>query len=326
MDIKIAMNYYITLLLICLILVFLGLNEYYKHIVIKNEQEAHIKRGRKKSKEYDIVAFGSSYARYTFDFSETGISGYNFGFVAQFFYYTDKMIRAFSGSFKEGCKVVITIPDLCFAEVGDGMYHPQRYVMFLNKKELGNEFTLTNFILYNYFPIMTQPYMNFKKLIKYILGKDKNDEYSSVLVNPLSKQRVNVMALQRIISWISSFNLMDTQSDTVSEELENKFVKTRILLTQMIQYCLDRGFKPVLVIPPVSGIMNSHLGDAFIKKVLLDNIELSNIQNVPVFDYLRDSRFQDEKLYSGNADFLNVRGRKLFTKAFVDDLKMIGYV
>lgn len=320
------MNILFLIIIACLLLIFLALNEYYKRVVIRNEQEAHIKRGRAKNNEYEIVAFGSSYARYAFDFSDTGLNGYNFGFVAQFFYYTDKMIRAFSSTFKEGCTVVITIPNLCFAEVGDGMYHPQRYVIFLNKKELGDEYSVKNYLLYNCFPLFIHPLGNIKKLIKYIIGVDKNDEYTRININPLSKQRVNVMALQRIIGWISSFGLMDTQSDIVPVELEQKFEKSRRMLSHMIQYCLDNGFKPVLVIPPVSGVMNSHLADAFVKKVLLDNIEISNNKKVPVFNYLRDSRFQDEKLYSCNADFLNVKGRKMFTAVFVGDLKKIGYV
>lgn len=329
MDTKTIVTAVLNILFISfsfILLIFLLLNGFYKFVVIKDEQEAHIKKGREKKNEFDIVAFGSSYARYAFDFSNLDIDGYNFGFVAQFFYYTDKMIRAFSGSFKKGCKVVITIPDLCFAEVGVGMFHPQRYVVFLNKKELGNEFSIKNYILYNYFPLLVSPFNNTKKAVKYLLGIDKNDEYSKVKNNPLSRQKVNVMALKRILSWISSFELMDTQSDDIPQVLEEKFMQSRSLLTQMIQYCIDNGFKPILVIPPVSGIMNYHLGEKFIKKVLFDNIKLSNIQKVPVFNYLRDSRFQDENLYSNNADFLNAKGRVLFTKVFIEDLKKIGYV
>ena len=87
----------------------------------------------------------------------------------------------------------------------------------------------------------------------------------------------------------------------------------------MIQFCIDKGFKPVLVVTPVSKAMNECISDAFIKKVLFDNIKLANKQGVPFFNYLKDERFQDISLYANNADCLNARGRKLFTKVLLND-------
>ena len=317
---------FIIVIVVIVVLILLCMNEYYKRIVIKDEQEFHIKRGRRAKSKYDIVAFGSSYARYAFDFTDTGLNGYNFGFVAQFFYYTDKMIRAFSSTFKEGSTVVITIPDLCFAEVGNGMYQPQRYVIFLDKKELGDEYTIRNYLLYNCFPLFIHPLGNLKKLLKYIIGVDKNDEYSRVVINSLNQKGVSKSAEQRTKGWCSQFGLENTQSDEISDGLEAKFKQSRELLTSMIQFCIDNGFKPALVVPPVSRSLNILLSERFIKKVLLDNIDLANVQKVPVFNYLSDDRFQSEELYSNNSDFLNARGRRLFTDVFVGDLKKIGYV
>ena len=163
-------------------------------------------------------------------------------------------------------------------------------------------------------------------MVKYLIGKDKNDEYYKTEINPLSNQETNVKALLRVVGWMHLFGLLDTQTDYLPKELDNKFKESRKVLTSMIQFCLDNGFRPVLVVPPVSNIMNSHIGEDFINKVLYDNIKKANIQEVPFFDYLRDSRFGDNSLYSYNADFLNTKGRKLFSDVFVDDLKKIGYV
>lgn len=307
-------------ILIILILLFLFViaNEYYRHVVIRNDQEAHIKRGSKVKNAYDIVAFGSSYGRYAFDFSECGINWYNFGFVAQFFYYTDKMIRAFRPSYNADCKVVITVPDLCFAEVGDGLYHPQRYVSFLDKSALGKEWSIKNYFLYVIFPLLSSR-KNIKRLIKHVLGKDK-DTYASMLKNPLNESKTMAQALIRTSGWVSSFGLYNTTTDVVPKELEKKFQKSTDLLSNIIQYCLDEGLKPCLVVTPVSSVMNSLLSDAFLKKVLYSNIRKANKQNIPVFDYLRDERFQDIDLYAANADFLNARGRKLFSNVFYQDL------
>ena len=46
---------------------------------------------------------------------------------------------------------------------------------------------------------------------------------------------------------------------------------------------------------------------------------MSNKQNVPFMDYLEDPEFDDSSLYCNNADFLNARGRELFTKKLLND-------
>lgn len=296
----------------------MAFNAYYRRVVIYNDQELHIKRGSQKRNAYDIVAFGSSYCRYAFDFSNCNVSWYNFGFVAQFFYYTDKMIRAFRKSYMSGCKVVITVPNLCFAEVGDGMYHPQRYVFFMNKKNLGEEYSFINYIKYVLFPVLFSK-QKIKRTIKHLLGRDAN-EYSIISHNPLNESQTMVQALQRITGWVNSFGLYSTTSDRIPKELEEKFSKSTDLLTSIIQYCLDEGLRPCLVVTPVSSVMNSLLSDTFVDKVLYQNIKKANKQKIPVFDYLRDERFQDIDLYSANADFLNARGRKMFSEVFYNDL------
>ena len=128
------------------------------------------------------------------------------------------------------------------------------------------------------------------------------------------------MAKKRCSSWCRQFRLADTLSSEISPDLKQTFVKTRGVLTGMIQYCLDYGYKPILVVAPVSKAMNECLSEEFLQKVLFDNIRLSNKQEVLFLNYLKDQRFQDISLYADNADFLNVKGRRLFTEILVDDV------
>ena len=96
--------------------------------------------------------------------------------------------------------------------------------------------------------------------------------------------------------------------------------ESRQILTDIIEFCLSKGLKPVLVVTPVSGIMNTHLSDAFMKKVLYDNINMANKLNVPVLDYMRDERFADAGYYCNSADLLNKTGRRMFTNIVVKDI------
>lgn len=306
----------IVIILLITIIAFL-LNEFYFRVVLSHTQELQILKG-KNGKNYDWIAFGSSYCRFGLtSTSDEDEVGFNFGVAAQFLYYSDKMLREYAVScLKKKGTVFLIIAYLVFAEVGRGLYGADRYQLLLSKGSLGDEYSLLKKIKLR-FPLFSNP-KRLKHLIRYII-KGNGDNYSSLLNNTLDENQVLIAAKQRCKDWCDQFGLKDTLSPNISSELEAKFAKTRKILTGMIQFCYDNGFQPVLVVTPVSGIMNSQLGDSFTKKVLYDNISLANVQGAPLLDYLKDERFQDISLYHNNADFLNARGRQSFTKVLLND-------
>lgn len=303
-----------------LFLLLLLLNEYYFHIVIRNTQEHKILRGLKG--KYDCVAFGSSYGLYGISFPEKS-NGFNFCLGGQFFYYTDKMLREYVPQcLNSGGTVYLIIADLVFAEVGKGLYRPERYPLILSKNSLGEEYLFLNYSRMR-FPILFYPYV-LKRITKTLLfGVDNS--YETLRKNELTYEQTFQQAQQRCASWCRQFHLKDTLSDQISHDLEDKFAKTREILTGMIQFCLDRGYKPVLVVTPVSKAMNGCLSDKFVQKVLFNNIEIANIHKIPFLNYLRDERFQDISLYANKSDYLNARGRKLFTEVLIKDTEKMDY-
>lgn len=298
-----------------IIAVLLCVNFVFLNVIQKNNQEYQINRG--KIGKWDYVSFGSAYCRFGLDFSDTNIKGFNFGYGSQFFYYTDKMLREYKRSYNEGCHVYIIVADLVFAEVGKGLYNAHKYFEILNKESLGDEYSRWKHFKSRY-PVFfcIEP---IKECIKQVLGMNRIDPYKSTYYNNLSDVQTEQAARQRCTAWCMQFGLKDTLTDDITPELEEIFKSTRNILTGMVQFCLDNGYKPYLVVTPVSKIMNVQLSDKFVKKVLYDNINMANIQNVPFFDYLRDKRFEDKDLYYNNADFLNTKGRNMFIKILLDD-------
>lgn len=299
----------------CIIIAALLLNEYYYHIVLYNSQEHQILRG-KKGKNYDWIAFGSSYCRYGLSHGEDEV-GFNFGVAAQFLYYSDKMLREYAVScLKKKGTVFLIIADLVFAEVGRGKYNAKRYPLILTKESLGDEYSFVNYLRMR-FPLFFSP----RPLMAVVLSLAKgiNNRFETLEENELSYEQTLQQARKRCASWCRQFKLKDTISGEITPELEEKFALTRNILSDMIQFCIDNGFRPVLVVTPVSKAMNACISDEFMQKVLYDNIKKANKQNVPLLDYLKDIRFQDISLYANNADFLNARGRRLFTKVLIKD-------
>lgn len=295
-------------------------NWLYKILVLRDTQEYQIKKGANKKNTYEIVSFGSSYARYGFDFTECDVEGYNFGVMPQFLYYTFKMVEDYVSSYKSGAYIAIVLPDLVFGEPGKGKYGADRYAFLLSKEAQGDEYSLYKELFVKRFPLLKPSLYNLKKCIKDIRRISKEYREYQLMHNELSEKQVDEAAQMRCNDWVKEFHLKDTQSDIIPLELENKMAESRHILTDIIDFCLSNGFRPVLVVTPVSGIMNSHLSDAFMKKVLYDNIEMANKRNVPVLDYMRDERFAEADFYCNSADLLNLKGRRLFTKVAVKDI------
>lgn len=309
-------NYLIFIL--CFFFAYLFLNEYYYKVVLYETQEHEIMRGKEKS-NLDWIAFGSSYCRYGLVSCE---GGFNFGVAAQFLYYSDKMLREYATPcLKKNGTVYLIIANLVFAEVGRGIYGADRYQELLSKKTLSREYSLLKRLSLR-FPLFFHP-RQLKKLIDYSIKGIRSD-YDTVTKNNLTEKQVTLTAKARCESWCEQFHLNNTQCDVISKELEEKFSETRDILTGMIQFCLDNKLKPILVVTPVSKIMRSMLSDAFLNKVLFNNITLANKQNVPFLNYLDDEEFQNDlSLYYNNSDFLNARGRKIFTKKLINDTQLL---
>jgi len=308
---------WILFILLMFAISLLSLNEYYYHVVLSNTQEQQILMGKKKT-NLDWISFGSAYCRYGL---QSGNNGFNFGVASQFFYYTDKLLKEYAEScLKPNGIVFLIIADLVFAEEGKGLYGADRYQLLLSQKSLSDEYSFYKYFKLR-FPLLSSP-RKIKQLLYYLI-KGGKDSYSTTMENKLTKEQAIAAAKQRCKDWCDQFGLKDTVSTDITSDLEKVFVRTRSILTGMIDFCYEHGFTPVLVVTPVSGVMNAQLGEGFIKKVLYDNIRLANKQNAPFLDYLKDERFQDINLYNYNADFLNARGRRMFTKVLLQDAKTL---
>lgn len=311
--------YIVCISLITCILLLFASNCYYKTILFKDTQEYFIKNAA--GKKWNYLSFGSAYCRFGLDFNAAGyMDGRNLGYGSQFFYYTDKMLRQYGDLVPKGGYVFLICANLVFAEVGKGLYNADRYPLFLDRKSLGDEWSYWKYIKNVLFPCFFYPRNNLqvvKHVLRILLGYRSSYEQET---NRMSMEQVRQAAAQRCKDWCNQFNLTDTHTDVITPALEETFLKTRALLMSMIQFCLDRELKPILVVTPISEHLNALLSERFLKKVLFDNIEKANVQHVPFLNYIDDPRFQDAKYYF-NADMMNATGRKEFTRVLMEDVK-----
>ena len=304
---------HITIVLIILLAILLLINEFFVKVVNKDSISSHILRNSRI--KHDSIAIGSTYCRYAISDVDNGML--NLGINGQFFYYTDKFLRHYAPqTLKPGGIVYIICADLVFAREGRGMYGPEKYIGLLTKEELGDDYSTLGFLKYR-FPLIFNP-LRLKSVVGFLV-RGSNKSFEATTINPMTEEEVLAFSIKRCVSWCKQFELNDTISSDLPVSIKNEFIKTRHLLNRMIDYCLQSGYKPILVVTPLCGIMNRLIGDDFIDSILYSNIKEANSQGVQFLDYLRDKRFDDYRLYDKSGDCLNARGRKLFTEILIKD-------
>ena len=87
----------------------------------------------------------------------------------------------------------------------------------------------------------------------------------------------------------------------------------------MVDAAREQGGQPVLMVPPMSAVINKKVAPAFLDEVLYQPIR-EMLPDVPMLDYLRDERFQDYRLYQ-NGDFMNEAGRRAFMPVLWKDIE-----
>ncbi|MDP0507269.1 MAG: hypothetical protein Q7K47_08655 [Fusobacterium sp. JB019] len=275
-------------------------------------------------KDLEIVNTGSSYARFALDYDYTKLKGFNFGLQPQSLSYDFRILKQYKDNLKEGCKVLIVLPDFVFSFLDyKTEIHNIKYYYFLKENYILN-FSKLKRSIYTNLPLLSSlnPKIIILKTLKIFKDSKKNKEFDFE-ENKLKKEKVKLAAKNRVCGWKKEFNLPQNLNEEISEELVLTFNKTTKLLQEIIEYCLGNNWKPILVVPPCSSELNELLPKNLIKKVLYDNIEKANKRNIPLLSYLYDEKFQDSSLYI-DSDRLNKKGREKFTKKVIEDMEEKG--
>ena len=89
----------------------------------------------------------------------------------------------------------------------------------------------------------------------------------------------------------------------------------------MVDFCLERGYKPVYVIPPVTKHLSNYFTSSFNETYIYSFLREVD-RNLLLLDYSKDENFQKDDLYF-NSFFMNQKGREMFTKRVLKDLNLI---
>ena len=319
-----AVGFYIKTNMIVLIIILLLiafaflLNALYKHTNRFRNQFIDVRKFSVKGgvgDNLEIVNLGSNHPKFGFDYTGLDVKGENWAVGPETFEYDFAVLRKNISHLASGAVVVIPVCLLKFFlyRQNDRSIHV-KYYSFLPPEEIVGYSRYEKLNKYD-LPLFFHP-----RALRTLIRDTKKDERLLLNENPMkTEEALNKDADFWIDCWNKEFNIK-LPTPTLLPNNRNDIIQNVRILDEMIDYCFSNGYKPIVAILPVTKYLRSRFTDEFIEKYILGYINDANKAGAPVLNYLSDERFSDSDLYI-NSFFFNAKGRKAFTKQFVEDLK-----
>ena len=273
-------------------------------------------------RNFDVVNLGSSGGKWAFDYADLNIKAMNWAQQPQTLLEDYNLLRHFHSILKRGGYVLITIMPFTGLNKKTGLMDAMKYVKFDIQGEPIQPYMFNEAIRYATYPFLFKK-TALKVLIRYFMGRDKKCglhpetqlEYNPMKINELVKD-----AKRWIDGWKKQFGISDFDAPLTRENEEGREYRIKLMQT-LIDFCTERGYKPVYVILPVTEHLAKYYTPKFEETYIYGYLKEVN-REVLTLDYSKDSefRFNDELFF--NSFFLNKKGRKLFTRRVLKDLKI----
>lgn len=266
-------------------------------------------------RNFDLINLGSSTAKWAFDYSGFDVKAMNWAQQPQTLLEDFNLLRNFHSILKKGGIVLITIMPFTSLNKVTGVRDAMKYLK-IDAHEPIQPYEIKKARLYTQCPIlMGKPAI--KAVIRHLRGKEKKSNNTDVYDNPMTIEQLGNDALGWINCWKKQFGISDF--DAPLTECNRKGREYRIKLMQcLIDFCVERSYKPVYVIPPVTKHLSKYFTKTFEETYVYSFIRSVN-RDIPLLDYSKDESLQNDDLYF-NSFFLNKNGRKIFTKSVLEKL------
>jgi hypothetical protein len=187
----------------------------------------------------------------------------------------------------------------------------ERYYALIKDKWHIVDYSLEDDLLYNYFSVLSA-----KENLHYLID-DTDDVTSANELSDNSVKDIDTVAKQKAESWI--YDVMVDEGDSAYRKRTVK--KNLQCYQEMIDFCHERGFKPVLLISPNTTQLIELLGTQRMEQFYEYTQTLCDANpDVLLLDHLQDERFTGNLDYFKDADHLNRRGAQVYTALIVQDL------
>lgn len=289
-----------------------------------------------------MVNFGTSHglAAFRYPYDANGEVCYNLALSGEDIYHDFQTLKQFTGHLADGCIVALPTSYFSFCMSTDSPSQ-KRYYLYLDKKYIRG-FSYETLINAKYLPVLRSGEFIIKNLINdqdidlggMMMNDDEGTQKKSSGVLAISASAYNeqseiASALEkkdkeleyhakgRVVSWRSGY--MITGKKYMQKNTE--------ILIEMVEYCYEHGFKPVLVTTPIYKALNNEFSDEELKKCYFDNVDRAVSQTgVPYLDLSHDDVLSKNPEYFGNSDHMSEKGANAFYMRYIEYLKNLNYI
>lgn len=271
-------------------------------------------------RNFDVVNLGSSGGKWAFDYAGLNVKAMNWAQQPQTLLEDYNLLRHFHSILRQGGYVLITIMPFTGLNKKTELMDAMKYVKFGIHGEPIQPYMFKEAQRYANYPILFKK-TAIKAFIKYFLGKDKQiGVHPETLLeyNPMKNDELERDAKRWIDGWKKQFGISDFDAPLTKENVKGRAYRIKLMQT-LIDFCTERGYKPVYVIPPVTEHLAKYYTLKFEETYIYGYLKEVN-REVLTLDYSKDKefRFNDDLFF--NSFFLNKKGRKLFTRRVLSDL------
>lgn len=262
-------------------------------------------------RNFDIVNLGSNCAKYAFDYSVSSIKAMNWSSGSQTLIDDFKIVKNFHSILKDGGTVLITIMPFTSINKKVGFIDSFKFCATLDSTLIDVKYRRKCFLC-SQFPILLGK-KALKAFIKVLIGRDSlfNNNQRQSEKNPMTENQLQEDAKIWIDGWKNQFGISDLSAPLTEDKQKGRQVRIEVM-RNLIDFCKERGYKPVYVIPPVTKYLAEYFTPDF-KKIYISDFLKQVDREVLLLDYSEDKKLMDKDLYF-NSYFLNQTGAKLFTK------------
>lgn len=276
-----------------------------------------------------VAAFGSTYGKYAFNsLADMGVNGFNFCLEAEPLQCDLKLMKKYASHLSPDCIVFINLAACvaCCKEEELVALNYRIYYKLFGFREVSNslKYNIRYWLKY-LFPIGAKNMKKFGRILFDVALVNNVVDGHPVSVSD-NEARQNMMNMAN--GWISMFHLKDLKATELPDEIQRRLTENARTLKAIIDYCLQKKWQPVVVVPPVSSELNKHFSNAFIEKVLINIVSnCTKGKNVPVYNFLKSEVFQyNWALFCDGGFRLNRYGSKKFVRHLFRKMNTTGII
>lgn len=276
-----------------------------------------------------VVNTGSTPSYKSFDYDYWNIKGVNLGFQPQTLYYDYETLKKYSRNISKGAKICIGVEGFkLFVDAYDDESTDHKYYLWLDGNQI-RTYDKNKAWLIRHAPVVLHPEITLndtKRLVKGILiainsrlkkGSSDLGQTSSTYTeeDDIRWSKKHADSWNKQFGWESGQKIRSEQAKTIARNEKR--------LSDMLDYCIEHGWRPYLIVPPFSQNLTKLLSEDVLQEGLWKPLDrVSKEKNIPLLNYYYDERFADYKLYSDALTF-NEAGRRLFNRIVQEQIGMV---